>query len=78
MKFEKLDKIDIKKQNSWKKKIFLTIDLEWASDEAINFLIDLLLEYDVKATFFLTHDSKAVRRILKYKQYFVRNMSSLY
>lgn len=70
MKFEKLDKIDIKKQNSWKKKIFLTFDLEWASDEAINFLIDLLLEYDVKATFFLTHDSKAVRRILKYKQNF--------
>lgn len=70
MIFEKLDNIDIKKTNTWKGKIFLTIDLEWASDVAINFLIDLLLSYDVKATFFLTHDSLAVRRILKNKKNF--------
>jgi hypothetical protein len=70
MKFEKLDKIKIKKPTTWKNKIFLTIDLEWANDEVINFLVDLLIQHDVKATFFLTHYSKAVKRILHYKKNF--------
>lgn len=41
----------------------LTLDMDWAPDAAIDHCVNLLLQYEVKATFFLTHDSPAVDRI---------------
>lgn len=47
-----------------KKDIFLTIDIDWAPDEQIDFFVDIFLEHQIKATIFITHYSKAIQRIL--------------
>lgn len=41
----------------------ITIDVDWAPDFAIDFLAGMLVRHGVKATWFLTHDSPAVRRL---------------
>ena len=39
----------------YERAIFLTFDLDWASDEIINDTLDILKSEGVKATFFITH-----------------------
>ena len=68
--FSKIDEIKIDHHQSWKNKIFLTIDIEWASDFVIDYLIDFLEKNSIKASFFLTHNSKSISRILKNKKMF--------
>lgn len=41
----------------------LTLDLDWAADFMIDAVAQVLLDAGVKATFFVTHDSPAVRRL---------------
>ena len=48
----------------------LTIDIDWAPDFAIQEMADILTEKDVKATWFVTHDSAVIRRLLEYKDIF--------
>lgn len=43
----------------------LTIDLDWADDCAINYVNEILTKYNVRSTFFITHDSLAVSKLLK-------------
>lgn len=45
------------------KELYLTFDIDWASDEVIQDLIDLLEHYNVKATFFVTHESAVIKKI---------------
>jgi hypothetical protein len=40
------------------KKYAITLDIDWAPDCAIEYCLDLLDEYKVKATFFVTHKTK--------------------
>lgn len=51
------------------KSLFLTFDIDWASDEIIQDTLDILKENEVKATFFITHESelfiKSLRKRLK-------------
>ena len=44
-------------------RIALTLDLDWAPDCAIDAAAAILLEAGVRATWFVTHDSPAVRRL---------------
>jgi hypothetical protein len=62
MNFGKVSEIDISNIHSWEN-IYLTFDVDWASDEVINYTIDLLEMYNAKATFFITHDSKVLNRL---------------
>jgi hypothetical protein len=39
----------------WDSSVFLTFDIDWASDFVISDTLDLLNEYNVAATFFATH-----------------------
>lgn len=43
--------------------VFLTFDLDWADDEALGRVVELLRQYACKATFFVTHDSPAVAEL---------------
>ncbi len=53
-----------------KRNVYPTFDLDWANEQQINFLIDILGENEIKATFFLTHYSEAVQKIMDRKQLF--------
>jgi len=43
--------------------VFLTFDIDWASDDVLNSTIDLLEEYNVEATFFVTHSTPVLARL---------------
>ena len=44
-----------------KKKVYLSFDLDWLADEYLSATIELLEKYQLRATFFATHDSAALR-----------------
>ena len=65
--FELIKNIDIKDPNSWQNKIFLTFDIDWCSDEVLEYTLDILEEYNIKATFFVTHKTKLLERMRQNK-----------
>jgi len=48
----------------------LTFDVDWAPDFVIDEVVDFLLEKKLKATWFITHDSPSIRKILEHKEIF--------
>ncbi len=48
----------------------LTFDLDWAPDFVIDKLSNFLIKKQIKATFFITHDSRCVRNLLEHKEIF--------
>lgn len=44
-------------------KICITFDIDWAPDEVIEYVINLLEQYQVKATFFATHKSDFLKSL---------------
>lgn len=48
----------------------LTLDIDWAPDEVIENIAGILLREGVKATWFVTHDSLAIRRLADYPELF--------
>jgi hypothetical protein len=48
----------------------ITLDVDWASDDVINYVADKFIEKNVKATWFITHDSQAVRKLFTYPDLF--------
>ena len=63
MIFENIKKIDISNPISWQDKIFLTFDIDWCSDEVLLYTLDIIEKYDIKATFFITHDTTLLERM---------------
>lgn len=63
--FGKIKEISLKDNSTWKNRIFLIFDMDWASDEVLNYTIDVIEKYDVKATFFCTHKNKVLERMRK-------------
>lgn len=59
--FSLLSKINPKNINSWNKKTFLTFDIDWAHDEIISDTIDLVKQFSVPSTWFVTHDSPILK-----------------
>ena len=64
-KFDLIKNIDVDNESTWKGKIFLTFDVDWAIDEVWLHTIKILELYDVPATWFVTHKSPLISRILK-------------
>ena len=60
--FSKLSAIDPSDPLTWER-AFVTIDMDWAADEVIGQTIDLIERADVPATWFVTHDTKTIRRL---------------
>lgn len=48
----------------------ITLDIDWAPDYAIDFAAKLLIEAQVRATWFVTHDSPAVERLRQHPHLF--------
>lgn len=48
----------------------ITLDIDWAPDYAIDFAAGLLIEAQVRATWFVTHDSPAVERLRQHPHLF--------
>ena len=44
--------------------VYLTIDVDWVPDFMIAALADCLVRRGMKATWFITHDSPAIRDVL--------------
>ena len=49
----------------FKKEIYITIDIDWARDEVINYTLDILEAEMVPATIFVTHESATIERMRK-------------
>ncbi len=47
----------------WKEKMYLTFDIDWASDDVLAHTIDLIEKYDIYATFFVTHHTPLLTRM---------------
>ena len=45
------------------KEIFFTFDMDWASDEVLDFFLELLEKCDIKATIHVTHDCACLKKI---------------
>lgn len=63
MHFDRIKEIDLKNSANWNETAFLTFDIDWASDEILNDTLDIVEEYDVCATFFVTHNTPVLNRI---------------
>lgn len=63
LKSEKICRINLKKSTSWKNKIFFTFDLDWCSDFILSYTLDIIEKYNIRATFFVTHQSKILNRM---------------
>ena len=55
--FSNISKIDPNKKSTWVKKLFLTFDMDWAHDEIILDTLNILNSYNIKSTWFITHQS---------------------
>lgn len=62
-KFGLLKDISISKKSSWQGKLFLTLDIDWAPDFIIDYCSEILVKNNIKATWFVTHRSKAIDNI---------------
>jgi len=62
-KFSKISDINIEDDNSWRETLFLTFDLDWCSDEVLSYTLDIIEKSDIKATFFVTHNTKLLDRM---------------
>ena len=53
-----------------KTKIAITLDVEWASDEIIDYISSIFLKNNIKSTWLVTHPSESMKRILKNSELF--------
>ena len=63
MKFENIKNINLENPSSWEDKIFLTFDIDWCSDEVLSFTLDIIEKNNIKATFFVIHETKLLDRM---------------
>ena len=61
--FETISSIQVENEESWREKIFLTIDIDWAHDEILLDTIELVEEAGVAATWFVTHETEVLERL---------------
>lgn len=48
----------------------LTFDIDWAPDEVINFLVDILIEKKIPSVWFVTHETPVLAKMRKWKELF--------
>ncbi len=63
LEFSNISDIKLALSNQWPDSLFLTFDIDWASDEVIANTIDLVEKADVCATWFVTHDTPLLKRL---------------
>ncbi|MFH1958631.1 MAG: hypothetical protein ABIJ15_09185 [bacterium] len=63
MKFALIKDIAIQDEFSWRGKVFLTLDMEWASDESIKYVLDKICANNAKITVFCTHATSLIEEM---------------
>tara|TARA_B110000046_G_scaffold22868_1_gene21620 strand:+ start:3026 stop:3748 length:723 start_codon:yes stop_codon:yes gene_type:complete len=63
MKFLNFRDINIESASTWEGKAILSFDIDWAIDPVVNDVLDLLDSVNIKATFFITHQTPILDRI---------------
>jgi hypothetical protein len=63
IEFDTISNISPIDENSWRNKIFLTLDIDWASDEVLEYTIDIIEKANVSATWFVTHNTALLQRL---------------
>ncbi len=61
--FARISSIDPADTATWEEKLFLTLDIDWASDEVLGHAIDLVDRANVRATWFVTHGTPLLARL---------------
>lgn len=67
--FAIISKIEVKKETTWKPKVFLTFDIDWAHDEVLLDTIELVEKAGVAATWFVTHETPLLARLRSNPQF---------
>lgn len=62
-KFANIVEINPNAPMSWEESLFLSFDIEWASDDVLVDTINLVEKADVAATWFVTHDTPLLQRL---------------
>ena len=60
--FDFISNINIE-NTDWEESLFLTFDIDWASDEVIEYTLNIIEKKGVKSTWFVTHDSPVLERL---------------
>lgn len=68
-KFKFLKISDISAVTDISDKIFLTLDIDWASDEVMTYVLDILEKYNISVSFFATHKTQILDRIRSNKKW---------
>ncbi|MCA9807871.1 MAG: hypothetical protein KC476_07945 [Cyanobacteria bacterium HKST-UBA06] len=68
LEFKTISAIDPDIPASWQDKVFLTFDIDWASDAVLNHTLDLVEAAGVCSTWFITHPTPFLDRLLANKQ----------
>jgi hypothetical protein len=61
--FDTIRSVAADNDSTWRDKVFLTFDIDWAHDEVLSDTIDLVERTDVAATWFVTHDTPLLDRL---------------
>lgn len=62
-RFGRIGDIDPARPQTWEGRLFLTLDLDWAIDAAIERCLDAVEDAGVAATIFVTHDTPLLARM---------------
>ena len=62
-KFSCISEISLSETASWSDSLFLTLDIDWAADFVIERVLDVLEPRNIKATWFVTHDTPLLARM---------------
>lgn len=72
MIFGCIDQINPGNKESWEDKVFISIDVDWATDRTLAFVVeDLLLKHGVPATLFMTHRSNVIAPLIPHQDYVI-------
>lgn len=63
MEFAKVSDIKIGDPATWRDRVFLTFDLDWASDSVLEHTLEILESQGVPATFLVTHNTPLINRL---------------
>ena len=63
MKYKNISEISLDDKSSWKGNVFLTLDIDWCSDEILEDTINLVESHNAKATWFITHDTPLLKKL---------------
>jgi hypothetical protein len=69
MPFALISRIDPSDTTTWENRVFLTLDVDWASDDVFAHAIDLVDSLGARATWFITHDTPLLDRLRNSDRY---------